>query len=60
MVICYNCRKNNYFILLCPELKNIGNIKEIKEDTSKELKKRTLKEDFFLGYLINFKRINLS
>ena len=43
MVIYYNCGKNSYFILLCLELKNIGDIKEIKEikeDTSKELKKK--------------------
>ena len=42
MVIYYNYKKDSYFILLCPEPKNTGNIKEIKEikeDISKELKK---------------------
>ena len=45
------------------ELKNTGNIKEIKEikkDISKKLKKKPpLGEDSSLKYLINFKRINL-
>jgi len=31
MVIYFNYRKNSYFALSCPELKDIGNIKEIKE-----------------------------
>jgi hypothetical protein len=31
MVIYYNYRKDSYFTLSCPELKNIGNIKEIKK-----------------------------
>jgi len=31
-VICFNCGKDNYFAISCPELKNIGNIKEIEED----------------------------
>ena len=42
MVICYNYRKDGYFTSSCLELKNMGNIKEIKkieEDISKELKK---------------------
>ena len=64
MVIYYNYKKNNYFILLYPEPKNIGNIKEIKEikeDVFKKLKKKKiLGEDSSLRYLINFKRINLS
>ena len=41
-VIYYNCRENGYFISLYLEPKNTGNIKEIKEikkDISKELKK---------------------
>jgi len=31
-VMCFNCRKDGYFVLSCPELKDIGNIKEIKEE----------------------------
>ena len=31
IVICYSYRKDSYFTLFCLELKNIGNIKEIKE-----------------------------
>ena len=44
-VIYYNCRKDGHFILLYPEPKNTGNIKEIKEikeDTSKKLEKEEL------------------
>ena len=43
MVIYYNCRKDGYFALLYPELKNMGNIKKIKEikkDIFKKLKKK--------------------
>jgi len=29
--MCYNCEKDKYFVLFCLELKNISNIKEIKE-----------------------------
>jgi len=32
IVICYNCGKDKYFALFCLELKNINNIKEIKEE----------------------------
>ena len=32
MVTCFNYRKNSYFTLSYPELKNIGNIKEIEEE----------------------------
>jgi len=32
IVICYNCGKNGLFILFYLELKNIGDIKEIKEE----------------------------
>jgi len=32
IVIYYNCGKDGYFVLSCPKLKNIGNIKEIKEE----------------------------
>jgi len=32
MVMCFNCGKNSYFAISCPELKDIGNIKEIKEE----------------------------
>jgi len=40
MVIYYNCNKDSYFALSCPELKDIGNIKEIEEgETSDELGK---------------------
>ena len=63
-VIYYNCGKDGYFISSCLKPKNTGNIKEIKEiekDISKKLKKkRILREDSSLKYLINFKRINLS
>jgi len=39
-VIYFNCGKNGYFIISCPELKDIGNIKEIEEDkTSNKLGK---------------------
>jgi len=30
--IYYNCNKEGYFALSCPELKDIGNIKEIEEE----------------------------
>jgi len=62
MVTCFNCGKNSYFIISCPEPKDIGNIKEIeKEETSDKLKKkRTLGKDSPLGYPINLKEINLS
>ena len=61
MVICYNYKKDGYFILLYLELKNISNIKEIKEDIFKKLRNFFfLREDSSLGYPINFKRINLS
>jgi len=30
--MCCNCVKDRYFTLSCLELKNIGNIKEIKEE----------------------------
>jgi len=40
MVTCFNYGKNNYFTTSCPELKDIGNIKEIeKEETSNKLEK---------------------
>jgi len=29
--MCYSCGKDRYFALFCLELKNINNIKEIKE-----------------------------
>jgi len=31
-VTCFNHKKDSYFTLSYPELKNIGNIKEIKEE----------------------------
>ena len=31
-VICFNCGKDGYFAISCLELKDIGNIKEIKEE----------------------------
>jgi hypothetical protein len=31
LATCYNCNKEGYFALSCLELKDIGNIKEIKE-----------------------------
>jgi hypothetical protein len=40
MVICFNYRKDSYFIIFCLELKDIGNIKEIEEEeTSNKLGK---------------------
>ena len=40
IVICFNYRKDGYFTIFYPELKNIGNIKEIKEEeTSNKLEK---------------------
>ena len=39
--ICYNCNKEGYFTLSCPELKDIGDIKEIEEgEISNELGKK--------------------
>jgi len=32
MVICFNYKKDSYFALSCLTLKDIGNIKEIKEE----------------------------
>jgi len=32
MVICFNYRKDSYFTISYPELKDIGNIKEIEEE----------------------------
>jgi len=32
MVTCFNCGKNSYFTISYPELKDIGNIKEIEEE----------------------------
>ena len=41
--MCFNCKKNGYFILFCLELKDIGNIKEIKkEEMSNKLKNEEL------------------
>jgi len=38
--MCFNCRKDGYFTTSYPELKDIGNIKEIKEEeTSNKLGK---------------------
>jgi len=31
-VICFNCGKDSYFATSCPELKDMGNIKEIKKE----------------------------
>jgi len=32
MVTCFNYRKDGYFTTSCPELKDMGNIKEIEEE----------------------------
>jgi len=32
MIICFNYGKDSYFTLFCLELKDIGNIKEIKKE----------------------------
>ena len=45
IVTCFNCGKDNHFALSCLELKDIGNIKEIKEEeeeTSNKLEKEEL------------------
>ena len=34
-VICFNCGKNSYFVSSCPELKDIGDIKEIEKEEEK-------------------------
>jgi hypothetical protein len=40
MAICFNYRKDRYFALFYPELKDIGNIKEMEEgETSGKLGK---------------------
>jgi hypothetical protein len=40
-VTCFKCRKDSHFALSCPELKDIVNIKEIKEEEmSNKLKKK--------------------
>jgi len=40
MVTCFNCGKDSYFTISYPELKDMGNIKEIKEEeTSNKLEK---------------------
>jgi len=40
MVIYLNCGKDSYFTISCPELKDIGNIKDIEEEeTSNKLGK---------------------
>ena len=43
IVIYFNCKKDNYFALSCPELKDINDIKEIKE---KEIFKKLRKKEF--------------
>jgi len=45
MVTCFNCGKDSYFTLSCPELKDIGNIKEIEEERRfNKLKKKNPRE----------------
>ena len=45
MVICFNYRKNSYFTMSYLELKDIGNIKEIKEEEiSNKLGRKKLRE----------------
>jgi len=39
MIIYLNYKKDSYFALSCLELKDIGNIKEIQEETSNKLGK---------------------
>jgi len=41
-VTCFNYGKNSYFATSCPELKDAGNIKEIKEE---ELSNKLGKEE---------------
>jgi len=62
IVTCFNYGKDSYFTISCPELKDIGNIKEIKEEkiSNKSKKRRTLGKNSPLGYPINLKKINLS
>jgi len=41
--MCFNCKKDSCFTLSCPELKDIDNIKEIKEEEmSNKLEKKEL------------------
>jgi hypothetical protein len=43
IITCFNCGKDSYFALSCLELKDIGDIKEIKEEEmSNKLKKEEL------------------
>jgi hypothetical protein len=44
MVTCFNCRKDNYFTLSYLELKDISNIKEIKEE-EEEISNKLKKEE---------------
>ena len=61
LVTYFNYRKDSYFILSCLEPKDIGNIKEIKEEEIfNKLKKKNLKKHSPLGYFINFNKINVS
>jgi len=41
-VTCFNCGKDSYFTISCPEPKDTGNIKEIEEEeeTSNKLGKK--------------------
>jgi hypothetical protein len=43
MVTCFKYGKNSHFTLSCPKLKDIGNIKEIKEE---EISDKLKKEEF--------------
>jgi hypothetical protein len=44
-VTCFNCEKDNYFTSFCLELKDIDNIKKIKEE-EKEISNKLKKKDF--------------
>jgi hypothetical protein len=55
-VTCFKYGKNSYFTLSCPELKDIINIKEIKEEKISN----KLNKDSLLGYPIDLNKIDLS
>ena len=43
-ITCFNCGKDGYFTLSCPELKDIGNIKEIEKEEKETSNKSEKKE----------------
>ena len=43
-VTCFNCGKNSHFVLSCPELKDISDIKEIEKE-EEEMSNKLGKEE---------------